>query len=876
MKKVITILLILSMLTIPCNAKLYAENSNKTLVKMEISHIQGDKNINNEVSPVGTDSLESMPEDNEDVLPIDIEAMEHTMIEPIKITVNQAVYMDDILYGNSVYYNVLKKAGKQDILKNIDVKNVPPYKAETDNKVQESQPEEPINNNDSTENEVINQTLINNSEEDSIEQTKDDTDLKAEISLEISNNDDRASNLDNNYDKASVTDAVYDENKENSAYTESETTFEQKESDLLGINSELMQTMSTTSSNKAYYNTLVGPSAMNNVHNEKYSTWSEMGEIISPETGDLTYQETDLKLPGRNGLDLDIGRIYQSNQALWGDRKCSADLNIGYTDYSTYYLNRYALGLGWSFKFPSVQVEKDEGQTELYYHTGAGPVYHVEFTADTSDSNLEDYDKKDAVFDNDTSYSNGQVSSQYVFKTADQTKQYFAADGRLLAIADRFNNRILFQHIERPVTNYAPNYSFYYPENKGIWTTNSYYSYDQNIGMESSSSGKSLKFSSVASVTVSSMSKYIEVLPNTKYYLGGYINDQLTQGNCSLAYREYNNNYVETQGSAYAPASKNSWQLCEGYFTTGSSAKYIRIEFKNQTAIGSSWFDTVRFDRAWPLISNINDSIGRNISFTYTDNLYAINPSSGQIHITVNDPANTSNFSFDYTRGLYYCDHNYFTNGVSQWSEERRYPCLSNFNDGNRYHGYSYFIDQDPMEKFSFISKNLNGDYAYAPRSLLSGVYLTRSAIHYDWQKTTKHLGASGAYETYRVNNRYEQNLFTGGYQGTNYHRQYTYSGNYNGTDYDNETGYPGSYSLGDNANFLFTSTLQQDNNLIVKQTFKGGKEYKTETINSDGQKDILYNEVYDTAFKKQPTKVKNEKISASGTWGFPDKTDSP
>ena len=76
---------------------------------------------------------------------------------------------------------------------------------------------------------------------------------------------------------------------------------------------ELMSLMSLEGSQKAYYNTLVGPSAMNGVKEIKYAALADTAEIISPQTGELTIKQTDITLPGRNGLDLTIGRTYKGN-----------------------------------------------------------------------------------------------------------------------------------------------------------------------------------------------------------------------------------------------------------------------------------------------------------------------------------------------------------------------------------------------------------------------------------------------------------------------------------------------------------------------------------------------------------------------------------
>ena len=145
------------------------------------------------------------------------------------------------------------------------------------------------------------------------------------------------------------------------------------------------------------------------------------------------------------------------------------------SNYSTYLLDRYNLGMGWGFSFPSVQIETEyipqeivdtyyyEEESELYYHSGNGEVYQVQFTSDTTDSNLKGYYNKDIQFNrNDNAYSNGQVTSYYSLTLADKTKQYFAEDGRLIGIVDRFGNTIKFEHELSNITNRVPDGNFRY------------------------------------------------------------------------------------------------------------------------------------------------------------------------------------------------------------------------------------------------------------------------------------------------------------------------------------------------------------------------------------------------------------------------------
>jgi RHS repeat-associated protein len=670
------------------------------------------------------------------------------------------------------------------------------------------------------------------------------------------------------YDEQSVSDEVY----QNEYVTDDNTLTKQDQSvsqEVYGDETEkmLLAMAARSSEDQAFYNTLVGPSVTNGVKNEQYSVWGDMEEIVSPQTGDLTVKQTDIKLPGRNGLDLTINRIYQSSQSMFGDRRVSGN-GIAYNDYSTYYLNRYALGMGWAFGFPSVQVEQHAVQfgrirTELYYHTGGGPIYHVDDSAGTY-SHLEDYYQEDCMFNSDdTGFSNGQVTSKYSFITADQTKRYFASDGRLLGIVDRFGNQITFKHTEKPVTNIAPNNDFEYADNRGEWFTqgNDYlrtpYSYDRTFGKDDTSS---IKFS--GSGTKEALSCLIPVLPNTEYKLSGYIYNQLTSGSAQLGYNLYDENGYLIQNGTSDTSLNNVWEYIDKTITTNSDARFAGIRFTNSDANGTSWIDKVRFDRAWPLISEITDSIGRKITFTYNDTLYEEDPSDGgTITINVKDPSLTNEYNLTYTRGIY----DYIWSWADGWREQRRFPRLFSYNDIEQINYYYYDFE---AEKYDFEELFESDSTAWTDRPLLSKIYLRNSRVMYEYEKTTKYLGDDGFYDTHRISGRYEQKK-TSGYAGTYYRRTYSYGGICNGTEYDNETGYPGQWY--DNPDYLFTSAMEQDNGLTVKATYKGDETYEGQLKyieeqynNSSGDKEITCYEEYDNTFLDSPTKIRTEQYNAN------------
>lgn len=195
-------------------------------------------------------------------------------------------------------------------------------------------------------------------------------------------------------------------------------------------------------------NGLITQQMINQTNKPQFSDHNGSSESIDPATGKLVWKRTDIHLPGRDGLDLDIGIMFDSNNAFTYQRIYGYP---GLKKYN-YLVSRYDLGVGWSFQFPSIQL----ADGYLYYHNGEGAVYRVDFGAyDTlgSFTHLVGYQGKDMKIMQDTSglFNNGQTSSAYYLEYADKKREYFAADGRLLGIVDRYGNKITFQHVDRQI-----------------------------------------------------------------------------------------------------------------------------------------------------------------------------------------------------------------------------------------------------------------------------------------------------------------------------------------------------------------------------------------------------------------------------------------
>ncbi|WP_427340070.1 hypothetical protein [Caloranaerobacter sp. DY30410] len=258
--------------------------------------------------------------------------------------------------------------------------------------------------------------------------------------------------------------------------------------------------------------------------NAPYNIKEDSREHITPNNGNLEYENNILSLPGRNGLNLNIiirykaqdGELYEPDYDIdvdydykvkkyetqyWSNwigteiykpKKLISSQNcetytraknsakawanssyieqdhwedgtdlivvreaeiIKYLDYrretniinkNTYTELRNNLGLGWSLGFSSIKIDG----SNKYLHLGNGQVYKIKITPTIGDSNLDKYTLKDMRIENIIgNYTNGQETSYYELIYKNGTKEYFAKDGRLLGIKDRYGNEIKFNHI---------------------------------------------------------------------------------------------------------------------------------------------------------------------------------------------------------------------------------------------------------------------------------------------------------------------------------------------------------------------------------------------------------------------------------------------
>lgn len=183
-----------------------------------------------------------------------------------------------------------------------------------------------------------------------------------------------------------------------------------------------------------------------------YSYDCNENETINLNDGKLIHEMVDYVLPGVNGLDLVIGRRYDSSNANIGVpygesfvmQNYNPDPNAkpvitnyinSYTKPNAHFNNLYGLGNGWSFMFSSIQ----DGNV-LYLADGRS--FEIEGTATLK---LKNYTLGDLNLVKESgAYNNGVVSSEYTLTYKNGKKEYFDSTGKLIGIRDRYNNAVKF------------------------------------------------------------------------------------------------------------------------------------------------------------------------------------------------------------------------------------------------------------------------------------------------------------------------------------------------------------------------------------------------------------------------------------------------
>jgi len=188
---------------------------------------------------------------------------------------------------------------------------------------------------------------------------------------------------------------------------------------------------------------------------QKMSTF-EYANSNNPAISNLfaNYSEAQALVNALNSNPNDILAIYPSGGVgeYWANYKdfsvYTVSVQVSTPSYTTALLEdtameRYSkIGAGWEFDFPYVEKRYGNDWFE-YLHYGDKGVYEIDLS---KPNGLKGYPLNDIKVANDTSVQHDGKWSQYSVTEKNGIKSFYANDGRLLLMRDRFSNEIKFYH----------------------------------------------------------------------------------------------------------------------------------------------------------------------------------------------------------------------------------------------------------------------------------------------------------------------------------------------------------------------------------------------------------------------------------------------
>ncbi|NLB81911.1 MAG: hypothetical protein GX800_09975 [Clostridiaceae bacterium] len=456
---------------------------------------------------------------------------------------------------------------------------------------------------------------------------------------------------------------------------------------------------------------------------------------------------------------------------------------------------------------------------------------------------------------NDTSYSNDQIRSYYSFTDADKTVQYFANDGRLIGIRDKFGNTIKFEHTLKNIVNRVPNGCF--ENGLDMWNTSSSGVTPVYTGRYDDSA---LRMNSSSFVFAASTA--IEVEPSTSYNLSADVfprygvNDDIDI-EIHLLDAAYNEMSVQR---IYVPYNlvANAWDEVTGSFSTSSSTRYVFIAIVAPDGTTQVDFDNICVEKPKPLISKITDSIGREVIFNYQGKIENENAPNDVI-LTIKKPNGSVAKTITYERTV-----------VSMIAEMRDgtwqtlrawYLSSSNAEGTNGYPVYYYYGGVTPdTEEYEDLAWKPGFLYNVSTtiKPLINIIQYKNHISMYEYEKVRKGLGRHGYYDTLRVKARYDKYVVSGGIAGEQNRLDYSYYGHCGDYSISNETGYPvtnfndpDDYS-GNMVEFISTATaaFTPNDKLITRNTYRNGRLYSEKSSSSKLYQSVENYYYYHSTFK--------------------------
>lgn len=571
----------------------------------------------------------------------------------------------------------------------------------------------------------------------------------------------------------------------------------------------------SSSSPESIYDTLIKPAFLNGI-NHPHLSGRNNSEYISTFDGTLSLNFTDVVLPGKNGLDLNLGRYYKSEQSF-------VDTYSGYeyvyTKPTTYLNKRFALGLGWGLSIPSVEVYEDEqGIIQATYHDGTGASYRSNYNdADRNDNGdyenngyyiysscLDNYPNDNVRFkEKDRSYSRNGMRSYFSFTNENNTKEYFTRTGEIMAIVDRFGNEITFDYEYIRGENLIP-FNSIYGNALGNFSLGTGFSVNNNNSSAIFNGGTSGKKGTLKSYSVELDTNYDEYYVSMLYQVASGLS--AFSGDFELycdLYSEDDDLLVSKLIQTVTPDGTDEVFCIDGEFSISElnldevpTQARLRVEADGKKEI---YFAQFRLSPKNPLISKITDTIGRTVEFTYGADCYdwydEDETPNYNILVEITAPDGTLMRTMWYYRNIYTYDSTFEEEPIG---EDRFYLFWGAYN--GEYTSSVDYVWKDGSLSNATWQWTRGYSVDYYGRPYVSVVYNRNSKTCYEYESVWKLLATTwkqksasryttGYVITHRVVKRYDVNDNVDSETGTNPQINVK-TFNYTSGLYDDETGY--------------------------------------------------------------------------------------
>lgn len=344
------------------------------------------------------------------------------------------------------------------------------------------------------------------------------------------------------------------------------------------------------------------PGQLNNLYNGLYSNSiineskllkpylsGQQEEIIDPQSGSLTFKETDISLPGKDGLDLSIARIYNSSQSEMTSKRARVE-------YEPYWASETVKG-GWYAYRNGYNLITGELVTEWYAGTGESDchLYANLYWDDPYDGNVR-YESTYHVkyFDSYTTWYEKFriVTISYPDKYNYLESRYNLGYGWALAL---------------PSVQIEQGNLYFHDGTGAVYEVESSYNWTDSTG--------------------TNLKNYPEKTVAFKSDNGSYNNGQV--------------------GSSYKLITADQRTT---YFSLDGRLIGIKDRFGNE--IKFTHVNRRINGVSYPFISRIQDSVGRIIEFSYEDTINDSDAifNGEKITVRVNDPQKSKSLSFEYTK----------------------------------------------------------------------------------------------------------------------------------------------------------------------------------------------------------------------------------